>query len=108
MPGPVAHKAPGMAHTSHLPLRRLALDLCEPLQVSSVAFPWLASLNARVAVQLGLTELRGIPMAVLDRLDQVPAEYLTTLAESKDLFDELSPKLQRQVSSRGCAQSTGG
>ena len=62
---------------------------------------------SRVAVQLGLTELRGIPMAVLDRLEQVPAEYLTTLAESKDLFDELSPKVQRQVSSQGCAPSTG-
>eukprot|EP00891_Asterochloris_glomerata_P009209 jgi/Astpho2/9209/Aster-07167 len=46
---------------------------------------------------LGLSELRGIPMAVLDRLEKVPAEYLTTLAESKDLFDELSPKVQRQV-----------
>ena len=58
-------------------------------------------------VQLGLSELRGIPMAVLDRLEQVPAEYLTTLAESKDLFDELSPKVQRQVSSQ-CTVDAGG
>lgn len=71
-----------------------------------MAFPWHASLIvsltvSRGAVQLGLSELRGIPMAVLDRLEKVPAEYLTTLAESKDLFDELSPKVQRQVSSQG-------
>ena len=63
---------------------------------------------SRAAVQLGLTELRGIPMAVLDRLEQVPAEYLTTLADSKDLFDELSPKVQRQVSSQGVGTVDGG
>ena len=102
-----------MAFTSHLPLRRLAGDLSEPCLVSSVAFSRMLSLvvlltASRAAVQLGLTELRGIPMAVLDRLEQVPAEYLTTLADSKDLFDELSPKVQRQASSHWVGTVLGG
>ncbi len=56
---------------------------CMPSQAS---FPYI-----------GIADLRAVPLAVLDRLQPVPATFLKQLAGDKELFVELPAGVQRQV-----------
>ncbi|KAK9806710.1 hypothetical protein WJX72_000208 [[Myrmecia] bisecta] len=46
---------------------------------------------------IGLPELRAIPLAVLDKLQPVPATFLKQLTTDKELFRDLPRGVQRQV-----------
>lgn len=48
---------------------------------------------------IGIGDLRAVPLAVLDRLQPVPATFLKQLATDKDLFWDLPLGVQRQVTS---------
>ena len=72
-PPPVTH-----THTRQRPLLPLVLQ---------ASFPYI-----------GIADLRAVPLAVLDRLQPVPATFLKQLAGDKDLFWELPVGVQRQVS----------
>ena len=47
---------------------------------------------------MGISDLRAIPLAVLDRLQPVPATFLKQLSTDRELFGELPIGVQRQVS----------
>lgn len=47
---------------------------------------------------MSVTELQPVPMAILQRLDAVPAYFLKPLAENKEIFGRLPLHVQRQVS----------
>jgi negative elongation factor B len=59
------------------------LSFHSPLQLS---FPFI-----------GISELRAVPLAVLDRLHPVPAAFVKQLAVDRELFWALPPGVQRQV-----------
>ena len=46
---------------------------------------------------VGISDLRAIPLAILDRLHPVPASFLKQLATDHELFWELPIGVQRQV-----------
>ncbi|GAB4814531.1 hypothetical protein N2152v2_001577 [Parachlorella kessleri] len=46
---------------------------------------------------VGISDLRAIPLAVLDRLQPVPATFLKQLSTDRELFGELPLGVQRQV-----------
>lgn len=46
---------------------------------------------------IGIADLRAVPLAVLSRLQPVPASFLKQLATDKDLFWDLPVGVQRQV-----------
>jgi len=46
---------------------------------------------------IGISELRAVPIAVLDRLRPVPATFLKQLAVDREVFWELPPSVQRQT-----------
>ncbi|PRW60598.1 Negative elongation factor B [Chlorella sorokiniana] len=56
------------------------------LQLLEVSFPYI-----------GIADLRAIPLAVLDRLQPVPATFLKQLATDRELFWDLPVGVQRQV-----------
>lgn len=46
---------------------------------------------------IGIMELRSIPLAVLDRLDPIPVNYVKRLAMDNEVFWDLPTRVQRQV-----------
>ncbi len=54
---------------------------------------------------IGIPDLRAIPLAVLNRLEPVPATFLKQLANDRELFGELPDSVQRQVRHRLCLSS---
>lgn len=46
---------------------------------------------------VAIADLRAVPLAVLDRLQPVPATFLKQLATDRELFWDLPPGVQRQV-----------
>lgn len=46
---------------------------------------------------VGIADLRAVPLAVLSRLQPVPASFLKQLATDRDLFWDLPVGVQRQV-----------
>jgi negative elongation factor B len=46
---------------------------------------------------IGISDLRAVPLAVLDRLNPVPASFLKQLAVDRELFWELPAGVQRQA-----------
>lgn len=64
----------------HVPPEAL-LDLLE------VSFPYI-----------GLRDLKDVPLAILHKINPVPANYLRQIAADNDLFQELPIDVQRQVS----------
>jgi hypothetical protein len=71
----------------HGSLTAAASALCyTPLCLPQASFPYI-----------GIADLRAVPLAVLDRLQPVPATFLKQLAGDKELFVELPAGVQRQV-----------
>ena len=48
---------------------------------------------------VGLPQLRDVPLAVLGRLQPVPAAFLKQLATDQELFQDLPLNVQQEVSS---------
>lgn len=59
------------------------------LELLDESFPYIA-----------LRDLKDIPLAVLDRINPVPATFLRQIAADADLFQELPIGVQRQANSR--------
>jgi negative elongation factor B len=56
------------------------------LSLLEISFPYV-----------GIPELRAVPLAVLDKLQPVPANFLKQLATDVELFGDLPRGVQRQV-----------
>lgn len=67
-----------------------SLSPAQLLELLEMSFPFIS-----------IPELRAVPLAVLGRLQPVPAAYLRQLATDKDVFPELPEGVQRQVRARG-------
>ncbi|KAG2423654.1 hypothetical protein HXX76_015171 [Chlamydomonas incerta] len=57
----------------------------------------LERLLAASFTYLGMAEMREVPLAVMERLERVPAQHLKQLAADTEVFKILPPGVQRQV-----------
>ncbi|KAI3429855.1 hypothetical protein D9Q98_010166 [Chlorella vulgaris] len=81
-----SHRYVLQAATQQLLARISAMQPDRLLQLLEASFPYI-----------GIADLRAVPLAVLDRLQPVPATFLKQLAGDKELFVELPAGVQRQV-----------
>lgn len=81
-----AHRHVLQAATRELLARIESMQSDRLLQLLEASFPYI-----------GIADLRAIPLAVLSRLQPVPASFLKQLATDKDLFWDLPVGVQRQV-----------
>ena len=81
---------------AHQEIVRRAIDaLLE--RIPSLSQDMLLRLLEETFFCVGITELRAVPLAVLQRLHAVPATFLKQLAMDRELFWELPTEVQRQI-----------
>lgn len=66
-------------------------------KIPSLSSDKLLSLLEETFPFIGVTELRAIPLSVLDRLYPIPVNFVKQLAMDNEVFWDLPPRVQKQV-----------